>query len=369
MPRVQLRSAARAARARPAKVFLTVVTVVAVATVAAVPFTGADAVAATKRRVTTTRRAKPTRPSTTKRADTAKPVTTSKPPTTPSTTMTVATATLPVSALAVDSRMQTFVDPSRPTAATTASAAKPTRTLETLIVTPVDTGKRFPLVVFGHGLTGRPAQYEKLLRRIASAGFVVAAPTFPLSNTNAPGGPSLFDEPNQPGDMSFVITQLLTDKQVDSEWVFVSGHSLGAITTVDLIGNPAMVDERVDGAVVISGTANLFGSAMLFDKTPAVPVLFMHGDLDATVPISLGLSTYAAARSPKWFMTMIGGNHTFGIDGRADLAGEAGLLYTDAISAFLASVADGPQVVTAALRAVTSAHPSRLSLQSSATRG
>ncbi len=321
------------------------------------PVGDSEATAATKRRTTT-------RVKTVKRRSTTVVTTLAAKPAT-----TAASATLPLPrTYAVSSRMQTFVDKSRPTAATTASAAKSSRTLETLIVAPTDTSRQFPLVAFGHGLTGRPSQYEKLLGRIAAAGFVVAAPTFPLSSTNAPGGPSIFDEPNQPGDMSFVITQMLSDAQVDPQRVFAGGHSLGGITTVDLIGNPAMVDARLDGAIVIAGTANIFGSAKLFQSTASIPVLFIHGDLDATVPISLGLSTFASARSPKWFMTVLGGNHTFGVDGRADLAVETGLLYTDTIAAFLSSVPDGPQVVTASLKKVAATNSARLSLQS-ATAG
>lgn len=339
------------------------VTLLAVLAVTVAPLDAPNASAATKRRTTTKTKVAEAKPRSTRPATTvAKANPKGTAPT--SGVITGARGAVTTRTYAVATRMQTFVDSTRPTAATSASTAKSSRTLDTLIVAPTDSTRQFPLLVFGHGLTGRPSQYEKLLGRIASAGFVVAAPTFPLSNTNAPGGPSIFDEPNQPGDMSFVITQMLTDKQVDPQSVFAGGHSLGAITTVDLIGNPSLVDARVDGAIVISGTANVFGAAKLFQSTPSIPVLFIHGDLDATVPISLGLSTFASARSPKWFMTVLGGNHVFGVDGRTDLAVEIGLLYTNGITAFLSSVPDGPQVVTAALKKVAATNPSRLSLQS-----
>jgi len=54
-----------------------------------------------------------------------------------------------------------------------------------------------------------PADYAPLLRAIASAGYVVAAPIFPLTNTHALGGPNEADLVNQPRDVSFVITKLL----------------------------------------------------------------------------------------------------------------------------------------------------------------
>ena len=66
----------------------------------------------------------------------------------------------------------------------------------------------FPLIVFGHGFAVTPAPYAALLRAWARAGYVVAAPVFPLGNANAPGGPNERDLVNQPRDMSFVITRI-----------------------------------------------------------------------------------------------------------------------------------------------------------------
>ena len=64
----------------------------------------------------------------------------------------------------------------------------------------------FPLIVFGHGFGVTPGMYIALLRAWARAGFVVAAPLFPGENPRAPGGPTATDLPNEPRDMSFVIT-------------------------------------------------------------------------------------------------------------------------------------------------------------------
>jgi hypothetical protein len=60
-----------------------------------------------------------------------------------------------------------------------------------------------PLILFAHGFALTPADYAPLLRAIASAGYVVAAPIFPLTNTNAPGGPDEADLANQSRDVSF----------------------------------------------------------------------------------------------------------------------------------------------------------------------
>ena len=63
----------------------------------------------------------------------------------------------------------------------------------------------FPLVVFAHGFNVTPATYARLLASWARAGYVVAAPLFPLTNPHAPGGPDESDVVNQPGDVSFTI--------------------------------------------------------------------------------------------------------------------------------------------------------------------
>src|ERR1700709_481120 len=41
------------------------------------------------------------------------------------------------------------------------------------------TGGPYPLILFSHGLTARPADYTELLTTWARAGFVVAAPAYP----------------------------------------------------------------------------------------------------------------------------------------------------------------------------------------------
>jgi predicted dienelactone hydrolase len=51
----------------------------------------------------------------------------------------------------------------------------------------------FPLVVFGHGFALTPGLYARLLYSWAQAGYVVAAPVFPLENAHASGGPDESD--------------------------------------------------------------------------------------------------------------------------------------------------------------------------------
>ena len=91
-----------------------------------------------------------------------------------------------------------------------------------------------PLIVFGHGFAVTPAPYASLLRAWARAGYVVAAPIFPLENANAPGGPDESDLVNQPRDMSVVITQRSGGLRglIDRRRIGVSGQSDGGETAL-----------------------------------------------------------------------------------------------------------------------------------------
>src|ERR1700722_19075587 len=118
----------------------------------------------------------------------------------------------------------TFVDHARVTPANGTAPGTPYRTLQTSIlypatgtptgkpvanVPPSHNGGPFPVIVFAHGLDSNAIIYFPLIAEWAEAGFVVVAPTFPLSNLFAPGGDTAKDLVNQPGDMSFVLTQAL----------------------------------------------------------------------------------------------------------------------------------------------------------------
>ena len=77
------------------------------------------------------------------------------------------------------------------------------RAVTTIVRYPASGGP-YPLIVFAHGFAVTPATYAPLLRAWAQAGYVVAAPVFPLTNANAPGGPNESDLRDQPADVRLV---------------------------------------------------------------------------------------------------------------------------------------------------------------------
>ena len=189
----------------------------------------------------------------------------------------------------------------------------------TTIVYPADrTGAPFPLIAFSHGFGATPQDYISLLKYWASQGFVVAAPTFPLTNSATPGGADEADLSNQPGDISFVITSVLAASAatggplsglVNPNEIGAAGHSNGAITTLGLVANTCCLDPRIKAAEVLAGTqsATFNGGHYDFSRTP--PILFVHGSNDALIPYDDGITAYNDAHGPKALLTVIGGDH------------------------------------------------------------
>jgi fermentation-respiration switch protein FrsA (DUF1100 family) len=241
---------------------------------------------------------------------------------------------------AVGVRTESFVDTSRSTDPNRGEPGQPARTLQTMVLYPAQgdpsdrdvpdapparDGAPFPLIEFSHGFTSNGPTYTLFLRRLAAAGYIVAAPTFPLSSRGAPGGPSAADYRNQPGDVTFVISEMLRVNRdpasllrglVDPDKVAVAGHSLGAITTLGVAYNSCCADRRIKAAVPISGIELPFPGGK-FVYRPEAPLLLIHGDADATVPYTGSENAYRAATAPKFLLTLVKGPHSlfFGAGG------------------------------------------------------
>jgi predicted dienelactone hydrolase len=197
----------------------------------------------------------------------------------------------------VGRRTYTFVDPSRPTKPNGNYPGAPDRTLVTEVWFPGSAGGAlldgapYPIVVHSHGFLDSRLGEAYLAEHLASHGFVVAAPDYPLSNGGAPGGPTVTDVVNQPGDWSFVLDSLLAVANdpasplhgaVDGGRVAASGLSLGGLTTLLATFHVDLRDPRIDAAVSLAGPACQF--TRRFYRTTRAPVLFLHGDDDLLVP-------------------------------------------------------------------------------------
>jgi len=175
----------------------------------------------------------------------------------------------------------------------------------------------FPLIIFGHGFDILPSVYGRLLRYWTSAGFVVAAPIFPLENSQAPGGPDENDLPNQPNDMRFVISSLLhLDAQrngplkglIDTHQIAVAGQSDGGDTALALAYDPSRRDSHLQAAVILSGAEIPMLPAF---KIPAggPPLLATQGTADDINLPSATAAYFNPAPPPKYLLQLLGGSH------------------------------------------------------------
>lgn len=203
----------------------------------------------------------------------------------------------------VQHRTLELVDSSRPTEAGAGRPGSDVRHLVTQVWVPPGAGP-FPLVAFSHGLAGHPRKFTHLFRAWAQAGYVVAAPAFPLSNDEVPGEPTFTDLPNQPGDVSFVIDRVLEalGERIDPERIGVAGLSLGGATTYGLAFNDCCRDERPIAAMVLDGIRLALPGA--YDLATGLPLLIVHAEEDYTLPYRDAEEAYAAAVAPKYLVTL-----------------------------------------------------------------
>ncbi len=240
----------------------------------------------------------------------------------------------------VGSTSMTLVDGSRPTMANGTFPGAPDRTLPTVVWYPTapdaggpdaafaSDGRPFPFVVFGHALGSYNTQSTYLATHLASHGYVVAAPAFPLMSLGAPGGSTIVDVPAQAGDVTFLIDTFLgfaADSQhrfaggIDAARIGLSGHSGGALTALVTTYDAHLREPRIK-AVVPFAPPSCFLQAGYFD-TAAVPLLILQGDHDLLVDVTGDAgAAYGRAQPPKVLVVVHGGTHI----GFADVGATAG---------------------------------------------
>lgn len=182
---------------------------------------------------------------------------------------------------------------------------------------PASAAGPYPLIVFAHGFAVTPKPYAGLLESWARAGYVVAAPVFPLSNAAAPGGPDEADVINQPRDLSFVITNLLSLNQpgagplaglLDPAQIAVAGHSDGAETALAAAYSRRFRDPRIRVAIVLSG-AEMEGVGGYGFTAGSPPLLAAQGTADSFNEPKYTYEYFELARRPKFLLRLLGAGH------------------------------------------------------------
>ena len=224
----------------------------------------------------------------------------------------------------------TLVDESRPTDANGDYPGATSRTLVTEVWYPAEGGTQpgelrdapldrsqapYPLIVFSHGLTGIRRQSSSYTAHLASHGYVVISPDFPLSTGDAPGGPRIGDAVNQPGDVSFLIDSFLQfsaepgnlfEGSIDETAIGLTGHSTGGLTAILATFGP-LADPRVKATLPLAPMGCVVGSQAY--AASHIPLLVIGGSADQVVGFPSIRQAYDAANTPKYLLTLLGGNH------------------------------------------------------------
>ena len=196
-------------------------------------------------------------------------------------------------------------------------ALGPASRVDVMNARPARAAGPFPLLVFGHGYAVTPDIYAPLLQHWAREGYVVAAPIFPLENADAPGGPNENDLPNQPADISYVVTKVLKAdgnraslfyRLVNPHAVAVTGQSDGGETALAVAYDRYFVDRRVRAAAILSG-AVIPGVGGFSFPAPSPPLLATQGTADVVNPPSFTFGFYNIAPRPKYLLTLDGASH------------------------------------------------------------
>jgi predicted dienelactone hydrolase len=207
-----------------------------------------------------------------------------------------------------------LVDATRATPANRGAPGAATRTLATSVWAPESAPGPVPLVVYSHGFLSTRSEATPLAEHLASHGYLVVAPDFPLSSAGAPGGPTLRDVASQPGDLRFLVDRLLDPPhdaglpvRADPARIAAVGLSLGGLTTTLAAFHPGLRDPRLRAAVSIAGPGSLF--APRFFGAGEVPFLMIAGTQDLIVDYAANAPPILERAPHAALLTLSGGSH------------------------------------------------------------
>jgi alpha-beta hydrolase superfamily lysophospholipase len=182
---------------------------------------------------------------------------------------------------------------------------------------PASASGPFPLVVFSQGYDLPAEDYAGLLDAWARAGYVVADPTYPLTDPTAPGGVNEQDIVNHPADLRFVVSALIAASRdrhsvlhglVNASRVAVIGHSDGGDVSLAAAANTCCRDAAVRAAVILSG-AELSAFGGRYFGTAPVPLLVVQGSADTINVPGCSAQIYDGAPRPRYYLDVEGAEH------------------------------------------------------------
>ena len=315
------RTAARRRRRRRRRIVVAVVAATFVVLVAAaVAVATADDDSTTHERAVAASTATTTPPRVTTTTTAPAPAATAPPATTatPTPPPRDLTRRYPVSTYTVD-----FVDTTRTESPNGSFEGAPSRTLTTTFWYPAvaDGGDPdradgpYPLVLFVHGYDQTAAFYAPLLERWASAGYVVAGPTYPFLS-GIPGGASHVDYDKLFGDSAFVIAQTLASGPdrpiggglIDPSRIAAAGHSDGEMVSFTLGFSNCCTGLHLRSIITMAGDLSRADIDPVRDS--GLPILDIMETNDEYDPYQ-GSIDWARANltPPRWLLTLDNASH------------------------------------------------------------
>lgn len=195
-----------------------------------------------------------------------------------------------------------------------------------------ETCRRFPLLVFSHGLGGCGTQSVFLTEQLARSGYVVAAPDHKDATCRVDGSGQLqlkapdrsFLKPerwtaathaDRRRDISRVIDWALADRRIapaiDADRIGAIGHSLGGYAVLGMTGGwPGQTEPRIKAALLLSPYLLPF---LVKGRLAGVrlPVMYQGAQFDVGLTPSLRGADGAFAKTPgaKAYAELRGGSH------------------------------------------------------------
>lgn len=182
----------------------------------------------------------------------------------------------------------------------------PQRNLPTTVWLPTGSGP-YPLVIFAPGYSVGPATYARFCSTLAASGYVVAAPSFPLADPAQGHTLDEADLPNEAGDVSFVITQILHGSladRIEPNEIAMVGHSDGADVALMVGYQQGSIDPRIKSVVAMAPDP-MSGSPVATTR----PLLLVQGNADSVVPYSSSQRVFGQVDAPRYYVTLLGADH------------------------------------------------------------
>ena len=179
----------------------------------------------------------------------------------------------------------------------------------------------FPLIVYSHGIMSERMETVYLARYLATQGVVFMSFTAPATSLYDAGSLNFGDIVNLPGDVSFLIDEILKRNadpsspfyaKIDAACIGAAGTSLGAGVSLMAGFKSGLRDPRLSLVVTFAAGAREDPAQTIFDSPDiAVPLLLIHGDIDAIIPYDKNAPVLlSAAPGPAYLLTLVGGTHT-----------------------------------------------------------